>query len=899
MSSWIAGRRGRALPWLALLVVLAGTLFVDRYWQNELASARLAAEARANEEASVIADAFGNAISERIGALAAARMRFTSVEDSVSERTFSAAVDSVTVQLTGLNAISVVTPAGRVSRGSDALLGRLGLDPAQDSLVRDPFARAVAARQPTATGQIQRYGARRLIYFDPVIRNDSVVAVMAAEMDPLIVFRSAVSTLDPGEEPTDLYGLYGPSGTRITTLAIPPAWQLVGRAVRIADTEWVVRVGFAPPPSSLYTTARFATWITGLVLGGALAAILAILRRTVGSQRDEIRRREQAEGKAQSAARESQERALEARELSAQLEAAHGAAQKLSTSLDPDYVLEFFLGVVGETLSADTASLFTFDDEGELLVGRKRLVLNDTGPETQRLRREDIKAVRVPVAMLPQLARAASTGQPQVVPDAASMEDGEGIPAGIETAAAWLTIPLQVAGHMIGVAIWESYDGPKTYDPKDIAFAQALAAQAAAALRTAELYASLEQAGARATREAARFGAVLDQMADGVVIVDASGRVERFNEAAEDVLGDRPASASVWEWVSALELSTLDHRPFADDFPILRALRGESVRRAGFLVHGGAGEERYLSASASPIVAPDGRQAGAAMVVRNVTDEQQYAGMLRHTNQELRKQAAVLEETNQRLREATAAKDRFLAVMSHELRTPLNGVIGYADLLELQIKGPLNDEQKVMVHRVIETAKHLLALIDEILDVAKVSSGEVDLVMEPVWLESVVEGACDQITPLANSKGIALEWRDGGGERDLWCFADRRRLTQVVLNLLSNAVKFTDSGTVSIHTRRRGEERVELTVSDTGPGIPKDLHERIFEDFYQVEGGLTRSSGGTGLGLAIARRYARLMEGDLTVDSEPGEGAAFILVLPAAPAKRDASEAPAPATEER
>ena len=151
-------------------------------------------------------------------------------------------------------------------------------------------------------------------------------------------------------------------------------------------------------------------------------------------------------------------------------------------------------------------------------------------------------------------------------------------------------------------------------------------------------------------------------------------------------------------------------------------MRGETINRVSFLTQGPGVVERHLSASAAPIVAEGSGNAGVAMVVSDVTDEQQYAGILRHPNQELRKQAALLEEINQQLREATAAKDRFLAAMSPELRTPLNAVIGYADLLELQIKGPLNSEQQQMVRRVIETARHLLALIDEVLDLAKASS---------------------------------------------------------------------------------------------------------------------------------------------------------------------------------
>ncbi len=226
------------------------------------------------------------------------------------------------------------------------------------------------------------------------------------------------------------------------------------------------------------------------------------------------------------------------------------------------------------------------------------------------------------------------------------------------------------------------------------------------------------------------------------------------------------------------------------------------------------------------------------------------AGMLRHTNQELCKQAALLEETNQQLREATAAKDRFPAVMSHELRTPLNAVIGYADLLELQLKGPLNAEQQHMVRRVIETARHLLALIDEVLDLAKVGSGQIELNLEPIGIEEVLDGALAQIAPLASSKELALEHPspNGDGTAEVVGLADRTRLTQIVLNLLCNAVKFTDQGRITVEASQPAPDHVQIRVTDTGPGIPEELHEKIFEEFYQVEGGLTRSAGRPGSG---------------------------------------------------
>jgi signal transduction histidine kinase len=162
----------------------------------------------------------------------------------------------------------------------------------------------------------------------------------------------------------------------------------------------------------------------------------------------------------------------------------------------------------------------------------------------------------------------------------------------------------------------------------------------------------------------------------------------------------------------------------------------------------------------------------------------------------------------------------------------------------------------------------------------------VKLKLEKVELREVLDAALHQVTPIADTKGLDLRAVHGVGvaQKDLVAMADRRRLTQVVLNLLSNAIKFTEKGGVTLRSCVDGDGFVQVRIRDTGQGIPEDQQERIFEEFYQIEGGLTRRVGGTGLGLAITRKFTRLMGGDVTVQSRPGEGSEFIVRLPAAQA---------------
>jgi PAS domain S-box-containing protein len=677
--------------------------------------------------------------------------------------------------------------------------------------------------------------------------------------------------------------VYGPAGGRITAPAAPPErWPRMEQRIRLADTEWTVEIAYQPVDATLFRAERIALWASGLALAFALALVLFVLRRTIAAQRDELGRRRAAEDAYRRAADEAKERAAEARELAVQLEAAQRAAQQLSTSLSPDDVVDLFLGGVAEILDADAASLYTFEDDGDVVVGRRRIVFRDAGPATEPSRTEEFHQIRAPIALLPVLAEAVATGEPYVLGEGGGSRGLGGVVLGPDSAAASVTVPLLIGGRTVGVATWEVYRELRSFPAAHIAFAQALAAPAAAALRTAELFASLEAERARTSREALRFATVLDQMADGVIVVDRAGRVERSNQAAEELLGEGLADTPVERWPQRYDLVTVEGRPIpSEEFPLVRAMRGERIRRATFIVRSAWGTERHLSGSAGPILGAGGEPAGAALVIRDVSDEHQYAEMLRHTNRELRRQAEILEEVNQQLREATKAKDQFLAVMSHELRTPINAIMGYSDLLDLGIKGELNEEQRGMVSRVRDTSRHLLGLINEVLDLAKIGAGRMDLVLVELDAASVIDRAVQQVLPIAAAKGLHVDVVPPRDERRAEVLADETRLTQIIINLLSNAVKFTHEGGIRVSFRDTGDY-VEICIRDSGPGIPPDQQERVFEEFYQVEGGLARSSGGTGLGLAIARRFARLMGGDITVQSQPGEGAEFVVTLPAA-----------------
>jgi len=227
---------------------------------------------------------------------------------------------------------------------------------------------------------------------------------------------------------------------------------------------------------------------------------------------------------------------------------------------------------------------------------------------------------------------------------------------------------------------------------------------------------------------------------------------------------------------------------------------------------------------------------------------------------------------------ATQAKNSFLSSTSHELRTPLNSILGFAQLLQLS---ELSEEDSDGVDRILGAGRHLLALINELIDIARIESGDLGLSLEPVLVRPVIEECCQLMAPIAAERSIRII--SGGAYPALAAFADRQRLTQVLVNLISNAVKYNHrDGTITVSCAEAGPGQITITVTDTGPGLVPDDLERIFIPFERL--GAERSEvEGTGIGLPLAKALTEAMKGQLTVSSVLGRGAAFTVSLTRAP----------------
>src|SRR5690606_7699075 len=216
-------------------------------------------------------------------------------------------------------------------------------------------------------------------------------------------------------------------------------------------------------------------------------------------------------------------------------------------------------------------------------------------------------------------------------------------------------------------------------------------------------------------------------------------------------------------------------------------------------------------------------------------------------------------------------KSEFLSALSHELRTPINATLGYADLIDLEVDGPISDKQKEYVRRIRSSQSHLLGIINDLLNYGRIESGRVEYDLADVPLDEVIDHVLPMVALQAEAKELTID--HGHAEDNAIAYADRTRVEQIVLNLLANAVKFTPSGGHISIASEVGPGQALVRVSDSGPGVPVDQQQAIFEPFVQIGRSLTGGHEGTGLGLAISRELARGMGGDVTVESDGEDGA--------------------------
>ena len=388
-----------------------------------------------------------------------------------------------------------------------------------------------------------------------------------------------------------------------------------------------------------------------------------------------------------------------------------------------------------------------------------------------------------------------------------------------------------------------------------------------------------------------RYRTLVEQANSIILRWSRDGRITFLNEFGQRFFGYSEAEIVgrlvVGTIVPQAESGGRNLRPLmseicSDPLRFERSLN-ENVRRNG--------ERVWIAWTNRAVLDETGAITEVLSVGSDVTDRMRAEEEIRRLHADLQIHAVELEaRVRERTAELAVAKDRaeaadrmksaFLATMSHELRTPLNSIIGFTGLILQGLAGPLNPEQTKQLRMVKGSGQHLLALINDVLDISKIEAGQVEVACAPFDLRETIQTVIRTVLPLADKKQLRLVPQLGPEVGQMR--SDRRRVEQVLLNLLSNAVKFTDHGEVRVNAHVRDESAV-IRVTDTGIGIkPEDL-DKLFQPFRQIDSGLTRQYEGTGLGLAICKRMVTMMGGTMEVDSQWGVGSTFQVILPVSP----------------
>lgn len=410
-----------------------------------------------------------------------------------------------------------------------------------------------------------------------------------------------------------------------------------------------------------------------------------------------------------------------------------------------------------------------------------------------------------------------------------------------------------------------------------------------------ESYRRLRAADAEMRTERHRLELIIDSVADPIVVTDPAGDITLMNDRAENLFTMRPEADDLAQ--RRVRSNGAHFTSFVSNVLFM----GSEERYTGGigLVDPVTGEHMPVEAIAGQIVSDQGELTAIVTILHDQRQAiererlyEQLKGLTEDLERRVQQATAELAQQNELLRrqaleleQASALKTQFLANMSHEFRTPLNAILGYTQMLHQGVSGPLTAGQRRHVARVDSNSQHLLALVNDILDITRIEAGRMPLRIERIHLAEVVNEVRSELEPIIARSRLAFTTDIPANVPAI--STDRQKVKQIVLNFLSNALKFTPKGSVRITVRSRKPERmVAIAVTDTGIGIRPEDQEKVFEDFRQLDTSPTRSHFGTGLGLSICRRLAGMLDGRLTLQSKVGQGSTFTLLLPRRPRKR-------------
>ena len=405
-----------------------------------------------------------------------------------------------------------------------------------------------------------------------------------------------------------------------------------------------------------------------------------------------------------------------------------------------------------------------------------------------------------------------------------------------------------------------------------------------------ESYRTLRVAQAEVRDERHRLDLIIDSVADPILVTDQEGDIVLMNEPAERLF-NVPATASeaaqrhvrangahLTSFVSNVLTRTGEQR-YRGEIQLSDPITGRALPVEGV---------------AGTILSEQGELMWVVTILHDLTEAIEKARLFEQLKQasaelerkvqeataELADQNELLRRQHIALEQASALKSQFLANMSHEFRTPLNAILGYTHMLLNGVTGPVSEQQRKSLTRIDSNSRHLLALINDILDITRIEAGRMPLNVSAFRFPELVHEVMSELEPIIKRSNLVVSARMPRSLPTLK--SDRQTVKQIVLNLLSNALKFTPAGSVTISATHNGKSRiVDIAVRDTGVGIPREDQAKVFEDFRQLDSSPARGYGGTGLGLSICRRLSQMLGGTIELESEPGRGSTFTLRLPA------------------
>lgn len=404
-----------------------------------------------------------------------------------------------------------------------------------------------------------------------------------------------------------------------------------------------------------------------------------------------------------------------------------------------------------------------------------------------------------------------------------------------------------------------------------------------------ESYRTLRAAQADVRDERHRLELIIDSVADPILVTDPQGDIVLMNEPAGRLFG-APASAG----------ETAQRRVRANGVN-LSSFVSNVLTRSGDERHRGeipladlvTGRPSPVEGLAAQILSEQGELVWVVMILHDLTDAMEKARLFQQlkdayaeVERKVQEATAELADQNELLRrqhialeQASALKSQFLANMSHEFRTPLNAILGYTHMLLNGVSGPVVEAQRKSLSRIDSNSRHLLALINDILDITRIEAGRMPLTLTTFRAGELVEEVLAELEPIVKRSALTVAVEIPRTVPAIR--SDRQKVKQIVLNLLSNALKFTPAGSVTVSVSHDARARqVAIEVADTGVGIPPEDQKKVFEDFRQLDNSPARGYGGTGLGLSICRRLAQTLDGTIELRSTPGQGSTFFLRLP-------------------